>query len=172
MPLVAVAVTFAVLLAAGAARASNAETYRDPLGDTVGAPDVGAVRVTNDDAGRLLFSVGVPGRRGLEAGDAYVLWLDVDLNERNGTGGYEYAVVVIGRSRKVVLAHFEGGRWVPKVSAAVSARWRGGPVIGLDRAAIGSPAQLDFAINSEGGGEIDWAPDVRPDWRFQLIVSP
>jgi hypothetical protein len=172
VPIVAVLVTVAVLLVAGAARASNSDVYRDPVGDTVAAPDIGEVRVTNDDAGRLVFTVGIDGRRGLEAADAYVLWIDADLNERNGASGYEYAVVVDGGSRKVVLARFDGGKWAAVPSATLSARWRRGLVVTLDRTAIGSPAQLDFGLTSAAGGDVDSAPDRRPDWRYQPIVSP
>lgn len=172
MPLFAVIATVVVLVAAGAARASNGEAYRDPLGDTVAAPDIGAVRVTNDDAGRLVFAVGVGDRRRLEPGDVYVLWLDVDLNERNGARGYEYAVIVDGSARRVALARFDGGRWRPVAARELAARWRDGLTVTLDRAAIGTPEQVDFGIASWAAGDTDWAPDGRPDWRFQLIVSP
>jgi hypothetical protein len=172
MRVLAALLAFVVLVAASAARASNGELYRDPLGDTTAAPDLGEVRAENDDAGRLLFTVAVENRTRLELGDVYALWIDADLNERNGARGYEYAVVVDGGTRKVALARFDGGRWAFTRPRSLTARWRGGLVVGLGRGAIGSPVQLDFAITSASGGDSDWAPDARPDWRFQLIVSP
>ena len=165
-------VAFAFAIHAAAAGASSSASYRDGLGDVVAAPDISDVRVANDDAGRFVWSIRIANRKRLELADTYVLWLDVDLNAGSGARGFDYAVVVDGGTRGASLARYDGGRWrYGAPQATLSVRWRGGPVVGIDRRELSSPEQLDFAIGAWAGGDVDWAPDRPPDWRFQPIVS-
>lgn len=167
-----VIVTAAVLLAAAPAGASSSERYADPLGDARLAPDVGAVVAANDDDGRLSWRVSVANRTLLRQGDVYVLWLDTDLNVGSGQGGADFAVIVDGGDRTAALARFDGGRWRFGTQRSLSVRWRRGLEIAFARELVASPEQLDFAVAASAGGETDWAPDERPHWRYQPIVSP
>lgn len=160
----------AALVPAGA-RPSSHDAYADRGGDADPAPDLTTVRVANDDAGTITWTLSVANRTRLELRDRYVLWLDVDLNARTGNLGADYALVVDGLTRSLALARWDG-RWTFGVrQATLRGRWRDGLALSLDRDEIGRPAQLDFELTAAAGGATDRGPD-RGAWRYELIVSP
>jgi hypothetical protein len=167
-------VGIALLLAACPAAASNSTFFVDAVGDAGEGPDVERVRVANDDDGRISWTIELGNRTRLDGRDTYVLWLDTDLNVRNGSAGADYAIVVSGVARAAAVARWDGGRWHFGTSQrSLATRWRGKALVAaIGRTAIGSPAQLDFAIRTTAGRDADALPDAAPRPRFQLLVSP
>jgi len=102
-----------VLLAAQGAAAD--QSYSDALGDpTGGAPDITAIRVTNDTAGWITFSVNVSGLP--QADTLVMLPVNADLNTSTGSSGDDFAVVLEGGSLSTMGVRWDGSAlvaWAP-----------------------------------------------------------
>lgn len=146
-------------LRAGAALSSGLQLapYDDPTGDNdPAAPDIGLVELASNSTGRLAFSVHVTNRSGVEPGDAYLVLLNSDRRWNTGDAGIDYVLAVDGTGS--VLAKWSGS-W-NAVSAPVAVTWADGPVIALNRKALGYTGAFFFltgALNGENA--FDAAPD-------------
>ena len=88
--------------------AANSAQFTDPTGDSGSAPDVTTVKVANDNAGALSFTVAVPNRTNLSDQDAITVELDTDQNAGTGSpNGTEYKIAwLIGQVR---IYHWNAG---------------------------------------------------------------
>src|SRR5215207_5501638 len=71
-------------LFAGAAIAANSGSFSDPSGDADTAPDVTALRISNDDAGTVKIEVTLGNRSALTPDDEVTIGIDADQNPDSG----------------------------------------------------------------------------------------
>lgn len=75
----------AVLGVAGSAAASNSAFWTDPVGDSANAPDLTRITLSNDDAGKITFTITYGNRpAGLNQQDQVQIWINADMNPSTG----------------------------------------------------------------------------------------
>jgi hypothetical protein len=110
-----------VALALVAARVALADsTFADPAGDSAGAPDITAVKVANDAAGNLTFTV-TTNQAALAADGMLDLEIDADRNSTTGGDGVEYAFLL--DSTGWVLLHWNGSSFVEASASSANASY-------------------------------------------------
>jgi hypothetical protein len=149
----------------------NEAAFADPAGDAGSAADATAVAVRNDDRGIVTIRVALANRQSFGEGDLYLVSLDTDRNPETGGVGFEYLIVVEGAGDASIL-RWDGATWAPTPPVA-QASWDGALEVSFDRAAVGSPAAVDFqlAIGTETSTDSDAAPDDGT-WSYQIVIQP
>src|SRR5262249_50017816 len=152
------AVAACLLPLAPLAGASNGVTYADAIGDgTVEAPDIGAVYVSNDDAGQGVFRSSIPTRASLAPTDLVAVFVDAD--GKAGTGcargvyGAEYALdVLAGRN---VFRRCMAGSWsFARRPASFSGSFAGSTLtLAVNRRELGGASRLAFRIRPATAAE-------------------
>ena len=97
----------AIALGPGIGLGSGTQTYTDPTGDAGTGLDISGATVSNDNAGRITFAIGVPGLQAIPDGTVVVVALDTDANPASGCDGAEYVLVTSGSS--VLMTACAGG---------------------------------------------------------------
>ena len=177
-----VAAAACLLLLAPLAGASNDITYLDATGDgALEAPDVGAVRVTNDDAGRIVFRISITNRTSLAPTDMVAVFLDAD--RKTGTGcargafGAEYALDVL--AGRYVFGRCVAGSWsFGQRPATFSGSFADATLtLAVNRRALRGTSRFAFRIGAatttESRPAYDFAPDVgTAAWSYQVVAPP
>jgi hypothetical protein len=136
---------------------TSSRGYVDAQADAGRAPDITAVVVGNDDAGRLSLTVSFANRIRLQPSDALVVGLDVDRDARTGGPlGMDYAL-----SATTVGA--ELGVWN-------SSSWSGSGYVPLPGAATLSLADHSLSLSTTVGRLGALMAARRPRLRFVLIA--
>jgi hypothetical protein len=94
------AVVLALVAAGGASAISerapiasaNSMSFADPVGDSGAKPDISGGTVSNDDAGKITFTVAFANRPALSPGDYVEIFIDADNAGWTGNEGFEYVV--------------------------------------------------------------------------------
>jgi hypothetical protein len=176
------AVAACLLPLAPLAGASNGVTYADPIGDeAVEAPDIGAVYVSNDEAGQVVFRISIPNRASLAPTDLVAVFVDAD--GKAGTGcargvfGAEYALDVL--AGRYVLGRCVAGSWsFARRPASFSGSFAGSTLtLAVNRRELGGTSRFAFRIGAatttESSPAYDFAPDVGlPAWSYDVIAPP
>ncbi|HEX6680860.1 MAG TPA: hypothetical protein VF063_09455 [Gaiellaceae bacterium] len=171
-----------LLLLAPLAGASNDVAYSDATGDgAVEAPDVGAVRVANDDAGRIVFRISITNRTSLAPTDMVAVFVDAD--GKAGTGcargvfGAEYALDVL--AGRYVFGRCVTGSWsFGQRPATFSGSFADATLtLAVNRRALGGTGRFAFRIGAatttESRPAYDFAPDVGTGaWSYQVVAPP
>jgi hypothetical protein len=168
-------------LVASFAAASNSSTYADATADAAAAPDLGAVEVSNDDAGNVVIRITVQNREALEDRDFVTALLDTDRSTRTGcargTFGAEYALDVL--ARKFLFGRCTGGRWSFKArppgfggSFADSTL-----TLRVNRRDLGGATAFRFRIGAAAASADEAAYDFAPDagasaWSYTVVAPP
>ena len=174
--------TACLLQLAPLAGASNSTPYADGIADAQpAAPDLTAVRVSNDDAGTVTFEISIPNRSELAATDLVALLIDAD--GKAGTGcargvfGAEFALDVL--ANRYVFGRCVGGRWdFTRRPASFWGSFEGTTLtLKANRRDLGGTSHFAFRIGAaattEADGAFDFAPDVGASpWRYQVIAPP
>jgi hypothetical protein len=128
--------------------------FNDPAGDNEGAqaPDITTVTVDNDATGLVGIAATVPNRAALTAADTYLFFLDVDRNPATGdprADGADYVIVVDGEQQAIGLLRWNGTTFegVPP-PPSLNGYWAGGPVVEINRSALGGTAGFNFFIGA------------------------
>jgi hypothetical protein len=111
----------AVLALSAAGGGSAATSFADPAGDAETAPDIVAVSVGNDAAGRITFAIALADGTVLAADSELALGLDSDRDESTGDGGgFDHLLELRGgdRSWHTGRALAGGGRVACRATAA------------------------------------------------------
>jgi len=174
--------TTCLLLLVPLAGASNGALYSDGTGDAPpAAPDLTAIQVSNDDAGKVVFQISISNRSSLEGTDLVAVFIDAD--GKTGTGcargvfGAEYALDVL--AGRYVFGRCLSGRWsFSNRPTSFSGSFASSTLtLKVNRRDLGGTSRLDFRIGAAATTEADPAYDFAPDigataWSYQVIAPP
>jgi hypothetical protein len=177
-----VAGTACLLLLAPLAGASNSSPYADAAADAPpAAPDLTAVKVSNDDAGEVVFRISIANRT--ELADTDLVALLVDADGRAGTGcargvfGAEYALDVL--AGRYVFGRCVRGRWdFGKRPASFGGSFADSTLtLTANRRDLGGASRFTFRVGAAAATGADPAYDFAPDvgtaaWSYQVIAPP
>jgi hypothetical protein len=136
---------------------TKSRVYVDAQADARRAPDITAVVVANDDAGRLSLTVSFANRIRLQPSDVLVVGLDVDRDDQTGGPlGMDYAL-------SATTAGAELGVWN-------SSSWSGSGYVPLPGAATLSLADHSLSLSTTVGRLGALMAARRPRLRFVLIA--
>jgi hypothetical protein len=177
-----VAATACLLLLAPWAGAANSSPYADAAADAqAAAPDLTAVRVSNDDVGNVVFRISIPNRAALAYTDLVSLLVDAD--GKTGTGcargafGAEYALDVLA-GRYVFGRCLHGGWAFGNRPASFAGSFAGSTLtLKANRRDLGGAGRFDFRIGAASATGADPAYDFAPDigtspWSYEVIAPP
>jgi PASTA domain len=173
------AVSVVASVMATPAAAANSSSFADPIGDPSYkpargvAPDIGEVRVSNDDAGNLAFAIQIANgpligtigvhmdtdrntATGWNGGNEAELWVDTRLNPDHGATRWEAGG----------LNSIPSQEWYDATTGWLH--------FTLNARDLGSPSGFDFSISSafdDGTGSLDSAPNYGA-WSYQVLLAP
>jgi hypothetical protein len=175
--LMAVAGAAAVVLLTAQGAAAD-QTYADAIGDaTGGAPDVTAIRVTNDTAGWITFSVSVSGLP--QAETLVMLPINADLNMSTGSSGDDYTVGLEGGSLATTGVLWAGSTpvtWTP--SQGIRSSYANGVwTVQLNKADLFNTNRFAFWVGAAkfSSGQIvgtDYAPEGTAVFTYDVTQPP
>jgi hypothetical protein len=175
--LAAIAGTAAVVLLVAQGAAAD-QSYSDAVGDaTNGAPDITTIRVTNDTAGWITFSVSVTGLP--QAETLLMLPINADLNMSTGSSGDDFTVALEGQSLGAVGMRWDGSAlvaWAPSMglqSSFASGTW----TVRLNKADVFGTNRFAFWLGAAkfAGGQIvgsDVAPEGTGVYTYDVTQPP
>ena len=178
---VGVAVAACLLLFAPGAVASNSTLYLDPGDAPSAAPELASVRVSNDDAGTVVFRISIPNRATLADSDLVAVLVDADRKSSTGcsrgTFGAEYALDVL--ANRYVFGRCTGGHWDFTRPPASFTGMFGQSTLTLtvNRRDLGGTSGFRFRTGSAATSGADAAYDFAPDvgaaaWSYEIIAPP
>jgi hypothetical protein len=146
-------------------------SYDDPIEDSGNAPDFcGGEAVTNDNQ-TIMIGIHAHNRSGFVPGDSYGIYLDTDMNAATGGGeiGAEYEITLDESGAR--LEQWNGTSFQPTSTMTLPMQWADGygPVLAVDRAAVGNPSGFRLVMVSANGSDSDRAPDVGT-WSYTVTA--
>jgi hypothetical protein len=146
----------ALLLAgsAGSAGAKNAASFSDPAGDAAdGAPDVTAIRLSNDDVLQLQFQITLPNRAELGNDDVVFVWIDADGDPSSGVPGHgaEFLVGAFGGLFLTASASRWTGSGFERLSDPVNSTFERSArtlILSVNNRAFDGPRNFVFSIEA------------------------
>jgi hypothetical protein len=152
------AVVLALIAAGGASghvdrSSANSTSFTDPVGDSGAKPDITGVTVSNDDAGKLTFTVTFANRPALIPGDFVEIFVDADNAAWTGNEGFEYVIEYSLDSNPPTM---ELDRWNGTQYSTDPAPMKGSYAAGtltleLSFRALDDTAKLRFFVYSDSG---------------------
>jgi hypothetical protein len=158
---VALAAVVLALIAAGGAvghSAANSMSFTDPIGDSGTKPDISGGTVSNDDAGKLTFTVSFANRPTLLPGDVVEIFLDADHAAWTGNEGFEYVLQYSFDTTPATseLQRWDGTEYVTVSTATVSGAYSGGTLtLSLSFRALGDTGMIRFFVYSNSSANED-----------------
>ena len=159
---VLVAVVLALVAAGGAwshaeRSAANSTSFTDPVGDSGAKPDISGGTVSNDDAGKITFTVAFANRPVLIQGDFVEIFIDGDNAAWTGDDGFEYIVLYsLDANPASDLQLWDGTQYVTVATATVNGSYAGGTLtVSLSFRALGDTARLRFFVYSDSSANED-----------------
>jgi hypothetical protein len=141
--------------------------YDDHIEDVVSAPDICASNVVTNDNVAITFGVHIHDRTAFAPSDSYLIHVDVDSNPATGAPaeaapltGTEYMIDVADGAS--TLSAWNGSSFAQVVpQPEISSGWLEdyGPVLEIDRVALGSPTSFNMVVSTGNGADRDLAPD-------------
>ena len=141
--------------------------YDDYIEDVVSAPDICASNVVTNDNVSITLGVHIHDRTAFAPSDGYRIHVDVDSNQATGApaeaaplAGTEYVIDVADRAS--ILSAWNGSSFAQVVpQPEIPSTWLEGygPVLEIDRAALGNPTAFNLVIGTGNGADRDLAPD-------------
>jgi hypothetical protein len=150
----------AAVLAAAAgiplAGAAGSRTAPDPAGDAGAGFDITSLTVSNTNAGRLSFRIGIPAVTAAPPNMALLIGLDAD--QKAEANPLEHAITVFAAGAVVIPTNAAGQPGAPFIPASLSTSFAPGVVtVSIAGADVGNPRKLLV-----GAGSFTLAPDGSP----------
>lgn len=172
---------------AGGGSAST-ETYRDTRGEDAAAPDVGDIRVSNDDAGLVTFKVSIPNRPALRDDMRITIWIDADDNAASGVGGMDYRLLYdyyLHGDRTAWLLRCEASVCSNQAQPKIALTYASGPTFAVDDSLLAGTKRFRFRVVVTDGvvydpvaktfdltkSRTDLAPDADPPWLYDVLTG-
>jgi hypothetical protein len=157
---VLLAVVLALVAAGGAVghSAANSMSFTDPIGDSGAKPDISGGTVSNDDAGKLTFTVAFANRPALIPGDFVEIFIDADRAAWTGNDGFEYILQYSFDSSPAAseLQHWDGMEYVTVTTATVNGAYSAGTLtLSLSFRALGDTGTIRFFVYSDSSANED-----------------
>ena len=155
---VALAAVVLALVAAGGAvghSAANSTSFTDPVGDSGTKPDITGGTVSNDDAGKITFTVALANRPALIPGDFVEIFIDADNAAWTGNEGFEYVIEYSfdrfdSSPATSELTHWDGTQYAAVTTATVTSSYAAGTLtLSLSFRALDDTAKLRFFVYSD-----------------------
>lgn len=127
-------------------------SFTDPVGDSGAKPDISGGTVSNDDAGKIMFTVAFANRPTLVPGDLVEIFIDADNAAWTGNEGFEYIVQYSFDSAPATaeLQHWDGTQYVTVTTATVTGSYAAGTLtLSLSFRALGDTGKLRFFVYSD-----------------------
>ncbi len=151
--------------------------YDDYIEDVVSAPDICASNVVTNDNLAITLGVHIHDRAAFAPSDSYRIHVDVDANPATGAPaeagpltGTEYVIDVADGTSS--LSAWNGSLFAQVVrQPEISTAWLDGygPVLEIDRLALGNPTSFNLVVSTGNGADRDLAPDSG-SWPY--VVTP
>jgi hypothetical protein len=132
--------------------AANSTSFTDPVGDSGAKPDITGGTVSNDDAGRITFTVAFANRPALITGDFVEIFIDADNAAWTGDDGFEYIVLYSLDPSPATseLQLWDGTQYSTVTSATVNGSYAGGTLtLSLSFRTLGDTAKLRYFVYSD-----------------------
>ncbi len=149
------------------ARSATLREYDDRILDVVSAPDICMANLVTNDNHAITFGIHIHDRSGFAALDTYSIFLDMDLNSTTGApadvgrpAGAEYVIDVADGTSS--LGAWNGSSFESVVpQSEIPTAWSDGygPVLQVERAALGDPQAFSVILGTANGEDVDLAPD-------------
>jgi hypothetical protein len=178
-----VAVVLALVAAGGASGHAqhswvNSTSFTDPVGDSGAKPDITGGTVSNDDAGKITFTVAFANRPVLSPGDFIEIFVDADNAAWTGNEGFEYVVDYSFDTSPATseLTHWDGTQYSTVTTATVNGSYTGGTLtLTLSYRALGDTAKLRFFVYSDSSADeedtdFDDAPHGNEVFSYQVKI--
>ena len=157
---------------------ANSMSFADPVGDSGAKPDISGGTVSNDDAGKITFTVAFANRPALSPGDYVEIFIDADNAGWTGNEGFEYVVQYSFDSNPATseLTRWDGTQYSTVASATVNGSYAGGTLtLSLSVRALDDTAKLRFFVYSDSGAneadtDFDDAPHGNAVFSYQVKV--
>jgi hypothetical protein len=152
--------------------------YDDYIEDVVSAPDICASNIVTNDNVAITLGVHIHDRAAFAPSDSYRIHVDVDANPATGAPaeagrpltGTEYVIDVTDGASS--LGAWNGSSFAKVVpQPEISTVWLDGygPVLEIDRLALGNPTSFNLVVSTGNGADRDLAPDSG-SWPY--VVTP
>jgi hypothetical protein len=177
------AVVIALVAAGGAAgiprrSSANSMSFTDPVGDSGAKPDISGGTVSNDDAGKITFTVAFANRPALIPGDFVEIFIDADNAAWTGNEGFEYVLEYSFDPSPATseLTVWDGTQYSTVNTATVNGSYAAGALtLALSFRALGDTARLRFFVYSDSSAneediDFDDAPHGEAVFSFGLKV--
>ena len=172
------AILLAVLTLAAAAPSgagTNAD-FSDGRGDSLGAPDILTLTVTNDARGAITFMVFVLGVIAPPADAQLTLVLDTDRSTTTGSDGFDYAFQFDARSNQHAVGRWDGTQFAIVDAPTSAVTWTAlTATFTINRSDLADTTGFDFWVRSTTGGPASDRLDDAPNegtWRYTLATAP
>lgn len=162
-----------------AAPAAASTEVTDAVGDAGAAGDITAVKVTNDNAGRITFDVALANRPQLDPLEVIGIYLVTDPGAGTGWYGFDYFVVYSGRTKRTILYRWKISTW-EIVDGDVPSMYEGGLRATIRREDIGGVWAFRFGVQSrrlvaprdvDSVPEEPWEASVRIPYEIRTPLS-
>ena len=177
------ALVLALVTAGGASAiprrsSANSTSFTDPVGDSGAKPDITGGTVSNDDAGKITFTVAFANRPALTPGDFIEIFIDADNAAWTGNEGFEYVLDYSFASSPATseLTVWDGTQYSTVASATVNGSYAGGTLtLALSFRALGDTGKLRFFVYSDSGAneedtDFDDAPHGNEVFSYQVKI--
>lgn len=157
---------------------ANTVTYQDGTGETPGAPDIGTVKVSNDDTGVLTFAVTFTNRTSAGATEWYEVGVDTDRNPATGAPptGFDYEIVLYVGYGMLLRWDAPSAQWAVISATKVLPSWSGTTLtITTSAAELGGTTGFRFGLYADANPLDEAAPwDDAGPWPYEikLYVAP
>jgi len=151
--------------------------YSDYIEDVASAPDICGSNVVTNDNVAITVAIHVHDRTAFAPADSYRIDIDIDSNPATGApaeagplSGAEYVIDLA--DEQSALSAWNGSAFAPVVpQPEVPTVWVDGygPVLEIDRLALGNPTSFNLLISTGNGADRDLAPDAG-SWPY--VVTP
>lgn len=152
-----------VLTAAASSRplAGGSDQPPDPSGDSGVAPDITAVAIANDNAGKLTWRIALPNRGQFNAPDLVQILIDADLKD-TGEEGFEFMIQADPTQGPALFKW--NGDWRDTLSKTLSASFASGVLeISVDFRELEGELLIFFVyadtLPTNSDEQFDYAPD-------------
>ena len=162
LTLIALAVVPAIAFGSSARSQTNSTVFPDSIGEDALAPDITSTTVSNDDAGNMVFQIGISNRPTLTQDMFIAIVLDSDNNPATGDAqgilpgftGTDYLIQLA--PGEVDLFKWNGSDYTFTAAPSLVYSYEStGPIIKIKASDLGGPKTLELALIAISGVTVD-----------------